>query len=89
MAIAITVKFLPGTNSNPARMRGYSPLTKALTVHYPAGNAFDASDLEACARYAAEQVLLRINGISQTYGETWALDQYIETYDGSRHFSLK
>lgn len=89
MAIAITVKFLSGTDKTLPRMRAYCSLTKPLTVPYPTVGDSEMSEVEACARYAAKQLLLRINGISKTYGETYELDQYIVTYDGNRHFSLK
>lgn len=89
MAIAITVKFLSGTNTTPPRMRAYCRLAKPVTVNYPAVGNFDMSDIEACARYAAGVMLVQVNEECADHGAVWALDQYIESYDGNRHFSLK
>jgi len=89
MAMSITVKFLPGTNTQPARMRVFSWLTSPKTVYYPAVGSFDGSDIEGCARYAAQIALEAVNARCAENGVSWALDQYIETYNGDRVFSLK
>ena len=88
MAMSITVKFLPATNTLPARMRVFSWLTKPTVVNYPARAGFDASDIQACARYAANVALSQINEICAEHGVSWALGQYLETYDGDRVFGL-
>lgn len=60
---SITVKFLPATNSSPARMRVRCALdsSRGRTIHYPANPGFDTTSPRACAIYAAEQLLININ----------------------------
>lgn len=89
MAMAITVKFLGSTNTQPARMRVYSWLTAPQTVNYPSHTVCDGSDIESCARYAAGVALEQINERCKENAVVWTLDQYLETYDGNRHFTLK
>ncbi|QND44238.1 hypothetical protein [Providencia phage vB_PreS-PatoteraRojo] len=89
--MSITVKFLPCTNTQPARMRVYSWLfPRGKTIHYGRWDGYDWETTSGCALYAALEMLGMINEhLYQNKVPTiYKLGQYIETYDGDRVFSL-
>lgn len=89
--MSITVRFLPSTNSQPARMRVHSWLNpKGRTVHYSAG-VIGGDDIQGWARHAAGIELGHINASAKDHGDLigYKLGDYIEAYNGDRIFSLK
>lgn len=91
LRMSITVKFIPCTNTQPARMRVYSNWFKrGKTVQYNRWDNYDWETVSGCARYAADQMLAAINEhlAVNLVPTVYKLGQYIETYDGDRVFSL-
>ncbi|WP_458321554.1 hypothetical protein [Providencia sp. CRPN22473] len=89
--MSITVKFLPCTNTLPARMRVYSWLfPRGKTINYGRWDGFKWETTSGCALYAALEMLGMINEhlYNHNVPTVYKLGQHIETYDGDRVFSL-
>lgn len=90
MYMSITVRFMPSTNTTPARMRVYSWLNPAgRTVHYT--NLACGADIQGNARYAAETELEKINASCREHGDLlgYSLGDYVQTYNEDRLFVVK
>ncbi|QGF21027.1 hypothetical protein MA12_gp14 [Pectobacterium phage MA12] len=89
MHMAITVKFLSATDTKPARMKAFSWLVKkGIMVDYSSAIS-DASDIQQCARFAADVMLEAINDIAAEHQCQYAIADYVQTFDGDRLFTLK
>lgn len=91
MTMAITVKFLGATNTSPARMRAFSPLTKkGVTVHYPSVCNFDTTSCRECAEYCAQVYLDKLNNEDEHFRKNpLKVGDVFETYDGNRVVTIK
>lgn len=88
--MSILVRFIPSTNTRPARMTTSSWLNpRARTVYYT--NLPCGAEIQGNARYAAELELERINAACREHNDYkgYALDQYVQLPDGDRLFTLK
>lgn len=89
MHMSITVKFLPCTNTKPARMKVFSWLyEKGFEVAY-SPNIADASDIYQCALYAANKMLEEVNGVAFEHNCEYRIKDYVHTFDGNRVFTLE
>lgn len=89
--MGVTVKFVPCTNTQPARMRVYSGWFKrGVTVNYDRWDGVDWETVAGCAHYAAGVMVNKINAHLKAEGVPfqYKLGSYIETYDGDRVFGL-
>lgn len=89
MHMSITVKFIGATNTKAARMKVFSWLfPKGFYVGY-SPLIGDCSDIQACARFAANEMLERIKYAARDHGFNYELVDYVRTYDGNRLFTLR
>lgn len=86
---SITVRFMPGTNTQPPYMKAHSWLfPKGVKVEYSPREC-QPGDIQGAAFYAARVMLDMINDGVKSAGISYRLGEYLNTYTGDRVFSLR